>query len=136
MLSLEPVIKNRLKGLSALAGWRVSGACDEVNRALMPAADVRMGGAAAGDVRRTAAQLQPSWTVSLAVRRGEDVAEQLGAALSAVIEALHNWPPGQVGGRQWTPLQLVAVSEANFSTAGLVGYEVVFSTAAMFEGQP
>lgn len=136
MLSLEPVIKNRLKDLSALAGWRVSGACDEVNRALMPAADVRMGGAAAGDVRRTAAQLQPSWTVSLAVRRGECVAEQLGAALSAVIEALHNWPPGQVGGRQWTPLQLVAVSEANFSTAGVVGYEVVFTTAAMFEGQP
>lgn len=136
MLSLEPVIKSRLKDLPALTGWRVSGACDEVNRALVPAADVRMSNAAAGDVRRTAAQLEPRWTVSLAVRRGEDVAEQLGAALCSVIETLHNWPPGHVGGRQWTPLQLIGVGEANFSTAGLVGYEVVFSTTAMFDGQP
>jgi hypothetical protein len=136
MLSLEPVIKNRLNDLAALTGWRVSGACDDVNRAQVPAADVRMANAAAGDVRRTAAQLEPRWTVSLAVRRGEDVAEQLGVALSSVIETLHNWPPGQVGGRQWTPLQLIGVAEANFSTAGLVGYEVVFSTTAMFDGQP
>lgn len=136
MLSLEPVIKNRLKDLSSLTGWRVSGTCDDVNRAQVPAADVRMANAAAGDVRRTAAQLEPRWTVSLAVRRGEDVAEQLGAALSSVIEALHNWPPGQVGGRVWTSLRLIGVVEANFSTAGLVGYEVVFSTTAMFDGQP
>ena len=122
MLELEPILVQRLAALPAFTGWRVSGGSEAIDRRKVPGADVRMSGAGGGAERRTAAQLQPVWTVGLVVQRGDAAAGQLGAALRAVIGALHNWPPGTVAGMRWTPLQFETVREAAFSDSGLVGF--------------
>lgn len=136
MLALEPLIQARLRDLSALTGWAIRGACTAADRRSVPAADVRMGAAGASDVRQGAVALQPRWAVQLIVRRGDEAAGQLDSAMSAAIEALHNWRPGNAGGRGWDPLQVADVSEAAVSDAGLIGYEITFTTVARFDGQP
>lgn len=134
MLALETLIAQRLREQGALAGWQVREGCQDTDRRGVPAVDVRMGGASVPQVRKPAVTLQPEWSVTLVVQRGEQAASQLDAALVAAIGALHNWRPTDAA-RSWTELQVARVTEALFSEAGLVGYEITFTTAAVFDGQ-
>ena len=134
MLALEPLIQERLRALPALIGWQVRGATVATDRRGVPAVDVRMGGASVPQVRKPAVTLQPEWSVTLVVQKSDQAAEQLDAALVAAIGALHNWRPDDAA-RGWTELQVARVTEAAFSDAGLVGYEITFTTAAVFNGQ-
>lgn len=135
MLQIESILAHRLRSLPPFSGWRISGSCELADRSVVPAADVRMA-STSGTAMKTAAQLQPLWTVGLAVRRGETAAALLGDALAALTEALHNWSPGEVDGRPWTPFQFVSIQETAFPDPGLVGYEAAFTTTALFYGQP
>jgi len=40
------------------------------------------------------------------------------------------------GGRGWTELQVANVLPADFADVALVGYQITFTTAAVFHGQP
>lgn len=135
MLALEPLIQERMRALPALTGWQVRGATVATDRRGVPAVDVRMGAASVPQVRKPAVTLQPEWSVTLVVQKSDQAAAQLDAALIAAIGALHNWRPTDAA-RCWTELQVARVTEAAFSDAGLVGYEITFTTAAVFDGQP
>lgn len=136
MLALETLIAQRLREQGALAGWQVREGCQDTDRRGVPAVDVRMGGASVPQVRKPAATLQPEWVITLVVRRGPDAAQQLDAALAAAITSLHNWRPADAGGRGWTELQVANVLPADFADVALVGYQITFTTAAVFHGQP
>ena len=135
MLGLEKTIRDRLRALSAFVGWQVRGATVATDRRGVPAVDVRMGGASVTQVRKPSATLQPEWSITLVVQKSDEAAALLDTALGAVIQALHNWRPADAA-RSWTELQVARVTEAAFSEAGLVGYEITFTTAAVFDGQP
>lgn len=135
MLAIATPIKFRLQALPALAGWAVRTNAEDVERALVPAADVRCLGASVADRRGTGVLVSPEWTVTLVVRRSDIAAEQIDSALAAVIGALHGWMPGQQQGRGWEPFALARISEPMLASEGLVGYELVFSTAALYRGQ-
>lgn len=135
MLALEPLIQQRLRDLPAFVGWQVRGATLGADRRSVPAVDVRMGSATVPQVRKPAVTLQPEWHITLVVRQGQEAAGQLDAALTAAIGTLHNWRP-TLAERGWTELQAARVTEALFSDAGYVGYEITFTTAAIFHGQP
>jgi hypothetical protein len=135
MLAIEPLLKARLQSLSALTGWAVRVGSEHGDRKLVPAVDARCPGAAVADSKASAVALQPQWVLTLTVRRGADASAQIDAALAAVIEAMHNWAPGQAGGRGWEPLRLAAVTEPAFADEGLAGYELSFTTAARYLGQ-
>lgn len=134
MLALEKTIQDRLRALSAFVGWQVRGATVATDRRGVPAVDVRMGGASVAQVRKPSVTLQPEWYITLVMQRGDEAAASLDAALGAVIQALHNWRPADPA-RSWTELQVARVTEVAFSDAGLVGYEITFTTAAVFDGQ-
>ena len=136
MLALETLIAQRLRAQGAFTGWQVREGCQDADRRAVPAVDVRMGGASVPQVRKPAATLQTEWAVTLVVRRGPDAAKQLDAALAAAITSLHNWRPADASGRGWTELQISRVLPADFADVALVGYEITFTTAAVFHGQP
>lgn len=135
MLALEPLIAARLKALPALSAWSARTGAGDEDRSPVPAVDVRMGGAAVSQVRQRAATLQPEWQVTLVVHRAATAAAVLDAAIEAVIAALHNWRPGEGLTRQWTELQISRVLPVNFAEVGLVGFELTFTTASVFNGQ-
>lgn len=136
MLALEEVIRERLRDLPVFTGWQVRGATVATDRRGVPAVDVRMAGASVPQVRKPAVTLQPEWSITLVMQKSDLAAAQLDAALVASIGALHNWCPVDATPRNWTELQLTRVTEALFSDAGLVGYEITFTTASVFNGQP
>lgn len=135
MLSLTTPIKTRLQALPALTGWAVRTNAEDADRATVPAADLRCLGASVADRRGSGVLVSPEWTVALVVRRSATAAQEIDAALAAVIEALHGWMPGQQQGRGWEPLALTRISEPMLATEGLVGYELAFSTTALYRGQ-
>ena len=135
MLSLTTPIKSRLQALPALTGWAVRTNAEDADRATVPAADLRCLGASVADRRGSGVLVSPEWTVTLVVRRSATAAQEIDAALAAVIEALHGWMPGQQQGRGWEPLALTRISEPMLATEGLVGYELAFSTTALYRGQ-
>lgn len=135
MLAIEPPLKARLQALPQLTGWAVRMGTDHADRRVVPAVDVRCAGAAVPDRKSGAVLLAPEWQVTLVLRRGADAAAQLDAALAAVITSLHNWQPGQHGGRGWEPLALTRVTGPMLAEEGLVGYELTFTTAARYFGQ-
>ena len=135
MLSLTAPIKTRLQALPALTGWAVRTNAEDADRATVPAADLRCLGASVADRRGSGVLVSPEWTVTLVVRRSATAAQEIDAALAAVIEALHGWMPGQQQGRGWEPLALARISEPMLATEGLVGYELAFSTTALYRGQ-
>ena len=69
------------------------------------------------------------------VRRSDVAAEQLDTAIAAVIETLHGWAPGRLGGRGWERLALTNISEPAFADEGYAGYQLTFGTAATYMGQ-
>lgn len=135
MLSLTAPIKTRLQALPALTGWAVRTNAEDADRATVPAADLRCLGASVADRHGSGVLVSPEWTVTLVVRRSATAAQEIDAALAAVIEALHGWMPGQQQGRGWEPLALTRISEPMLATEGLVGYELAFSTTALYRGQ-
>ena len=135
MLALTTPIKTRLQALPALTGWAVRTNAEDADRATVPAADLRCLGASVADRRGSGVLVSPEWTVTLVVRRSATAAQEIDAALAAVIEALHGWMPGQQQGRGWEPLALTRISEPMLATEGLVGYELAFSTTALYRGQ-
>lgn len=135
MLVLESLIAARLRALPAFVGWQVREGCHDVGRVFVPAVDVRMGGASIPQVRKPSVSVQPEWAVTVVVRRGSDAAQKLDAAFAAVIGELHNWRPSEPIGRGWTELQVARVQPADFADVALVGYEITFTTVAVFEGQ-
>lgn len=135
MLALEAPIKARLQALPQLTGWAVRTGTDAADRAVVPAVHVRCAGAGVADRKAGAVLVAPEWQITLAVRRGPAAAEQLDSALSAVIESLHGWQPGQHGGRGWEPLTLARVTEPMLADEGVAGYQLDFSTGARYMGQ-
>lgn len=135
MLVLESLIAARLRALPEFVGWQVREGCDDVSRISIPAADVRMSGASIPQVRKPAASVQPEWVVTLVVQRCSTAAQQLDSAFKSVMGALHNWRPVDPSGRSWTELQVARVRPADFADVALVGYEVSFTTVAVFDGQ-
>ena len=135
MLALTTPLKARLQALPALAGWQVRTNAEDADRATVPAADLRCLGASVADRRGSGVLVSPEWTVTLVVRRSATAAQEIDAALAAVIEALHGWMPGQQQGRGWEPLALTRISEPMLATEGLVGYELAFSTTALYRGK-
>lgn len=134
MLALEPVIKARLVGLSALTAWAVRGMTDTVDRRAVPAVDLSIRGVAVPDGKQLAAMVGPSWSVTLIVQRSDVAAEQLDAAMHQVVGRLHGWEPGQAGGRGWERFRLDGVSVPDFVPEGQAAIELSFATAAKFDG--
>ena len=66
---------------------------------------------------------------------GEVVEKKVRSNLQAVIGSLHNWTPGSIAGTRWRRLALQGVRPAEFSSAGVVAYQLVFSTSAAYRGQ-
>lgn len=138
MLALEPHIKARLQALPALASWAVHGGTDLVDRRTAPMADVRCTGAQTKDSEATAVTVDPAWTVTLVVARGDWAAQQLDDALKEVIGSLHNWRPGQVdgdAGQLWRRMALATVREPAFVPEGMAGLEIIFVTSTVYHGQ-
>lgn len=135
MLSILPALKLRLQELPPLGAWDVRTGLDATDRRVLPAADVRCSGARVADRKTGAVALSPEWTVTLVLRRGEGAADVLDEAMAAVIESLHNWAPGQHGGRGWERFALLDIAEPDFGDEGLAGYRLTFGTAAMYRGQ-
>ena len=70
-------------------------------------------------------------------QRGAGAAAALEAAMGAVIEQLHNWFPGEHGGRSWEPMRLAQITDPDFdSEEGLIGLTLAFTTQAIYPGQP
>jgi hypothetical protein len=134
MLAVAPLIKTRLQALPALTGWAVRLWHEGGDRRPVPAVDVRCSGAAVMP-KTTAAQIQPEWQVTLVVNRAADAATLLDAALDAVVGSLHNWHPGEAGGKRWEPLVLMRITEPIFQEQGLAGYELGFTTLSLYRGQ-
>lgn len=135
MLAIEAPLKARLQALPQLTGWAVRMGTEHADRSVVPAVDVRCAGASVPDRKAGAVLLAPEWQITLVLRRGVDAAALLDAALAAVITSLHNWQPGQHGGRGWEPLALSRVTEPLLSDEGFTGYELTFTTGARYMGQ-
>lgn len=137
MLALSAPLCARLAAMPVLSGWDVRNDIEHSNRQPLPAVDVRCDDAGVTKPRSSSGLLlTPMWRVTLAVKRSDVAVATLDDALSGVIESLHNWMPGQHGGRHWEPLQLVQVVHQPFQDSAVVGYELTFSTGAKYTGQP
>lgn len=135
MLALYDPLKARLRALAPLTGWDVRTNTDKVDRSVFPAADVRCVGASVPTRRDGAVTVAPVLQVLLVLHRGDGAAQQLDAALNACICSLHGWQPGRHGGRGWNQLVLERITEPMIANEGLVGYELEFSSAGLYEGQ-
>lgn len=132
MLALANPIKLRLQALPQLVGWDVRTSAEDADRRAIPMADVRCPGAVVADPKMGAVMLAPRWQITLVVRRGEEAAERIDQALSAVICSLLGWNAGEHGGRRWTPFTIDSVTEPMLADEGLIGYQITFATAASY----
>lgn len=135
MLALTNPIKTRLEALPQLAGWDVRTNVKAADRSKLPAVDLRCVGAAASATKTGAVMVAPQWLVTLMVERGDAAVERLDPAMTAAICSLHGWQPGQYGGRGWEAMALVRITEPEFASEGVVGYELTFSTSGLYTGQ-
>lgn len=135
MLALEPVIVARLR-LALASDWTVIGfTADKGSRDGYPLASVRFLDGSLADSKTSSVAVQPVWRVTLVCRRSDDAATLIDSAFAMCIGTLHNWVPGQSGGRGWNRMALVRFAEPQYLDAGLVGVELLFATTAQFKGQ-
>ena len=137
MIYLLDATKARLQLLPSIAGWALFTAAEEGDRKAVPRAAIGFSTARVVGVKTTAAQVEPSVAITLVVKRGAGASAALEAAMSAVIEQLHNWFPGEHGGRSWEPMRLAQITDPDFdSEEGLIGLTLAFTTQALYPGQP
>lgn len=137
MLALLNPVKDRLQAIPAFIAWQLHTVAEEVNRQSAPRAEIGFANARVSSVRATAALVEPLVSVSLVVKRGEEAASLLEAAMQAAIQSLHNWHPGEQGGRKWEPMRLTQITEPDFAIEeGLIGLTLAFATQALYLGQP
>ena len=132
MLALYPVIAQQLRATPQLAGWDVRSSAEPADRRPLPAADLRCIGASVADSATGAAMVMPQWLLTLVVRRGPAAEQQLDAAFCTVFGVLHNWAPGEAGGRRWERLRLLSVTEPQYTPEGCIGLELTFTTSARY----
>ena len=135
MLAVADPLKERLQSLPQLVGWDVRKWTEHADRKVLPSAELRCVGSGVADAKKSRATLTPQWLVTLVVRRSDEAEVALDAAMTAVFESLHGWAPGQHGGRGWEPFALAQITEPMLPDEGLVGYELIFNTAALYVGQ-
>lgn len=136
MLAILPALKLRLQEIPVLGAWDVRTNLDADDRRVLPAVDVRCSGAQVLDSESRAVTLDPAYSVYLVVRRGSSAAFDLDAAMQAVVASLHNWRPGAIAGQQWRRVALRTVREPEFVDSGQAGYELVFTSSAVYHGAP
>ena len=105
MFALNAPIKARLQSLPALAGWTVRTSTELVDRATLPAVDVRLPGGGVAGARSGAVMVQPGWSLVLAVRRSATAADELEAAFAATRIRVADGEPQRilVKGQQHMP---------------------------------
>lgn len=136
MLALLQPIKDRLQALPELAGFDARDNMQAVDRRPVPAFDVRMPGASVPVRKGQGVMLAPLWQITLMVKPGTSAATELDAALAATVDAMHGWAAqGEHGGRRWERFELQAVTEAVTVDEGAVGYQLSFTTSALYRGQ-
>jgi hypothetical protein len=137
MIALLSPVKARLQPLPALAGWTLFTAAEEGARHAVPRAAIGFSAARVVGVKTTAAQVEPSLAITLVVKRGAGAAAALETAMVAVIEQLHNWYPGEHGGRNWEPMRLAQITDPDVDgEEGLIGLTLALTTQALYHGQP
>lgn len=137
MIALLDPIKTRLQLLPAVTGWALFTAAEEGARQAVPRAAIGFSSASLPTVKTTAVQIQPVIAITLVVKRGAGADVALDTAMSAVIEQLHNWVPGNHGGRSWETMKLAQIVEPDLdSEEGLIGLTLGFSTQGLYQGQP
>lgn len=137
MITLLDPIKARLQAHSAFSGWALFTAAEEGDRKAVPRAAIGFSSARVSSVRTTVAQVEPSISITLVVKRGSGASAAIDAAMEASIGLLHNWYPGQQGGRSWEAVRLAQITDPDFdSEEGLVGLTLAFTTQALYTGQP
>jgi len=135
MFALEPVIADRVRDV-LVAPWQVFGrSTDPGQRNRPPQAVVAFAATNVADSKTGAALVQAGWRISLTARKGDEAAGLLDAAFVAIVAQLHNWSPGEVAGRRWERLSLIQVIAPEDGEEGLVNADLVFNTAARFDGQ-
>ena len=134
MFLIEISIVERLR--EVLPAWEVLGfSTGKGNRDAAALASVMFAAGALADVKEGAVGLSPGWSVLLSVKRGPAAAALLDTAVAKVIEQLHNWTPGEAGGRKWGALKLARFAAPEFAEGGLIGIELLFSTTGRYFGQ-
>lgn len=134
MFLLEINLVERLR--ESLPAWEVMGwSTGKGNRDAAALVSVMFAAGALADVKEGAVALAPGWSVLLSVKRGPAAAALLDTAIAKVIEQLHNWAPGEAGGRKWGALKLARFTPPDFADGGLIGIELLFSTTGRYFGQ-
>jgi hypothetical protein len=134
MFLLEINLCERLR--ESLPAWEVMGfSTGKGNRDAAALVSVMFAAGALADVKEGAVALAPGWSVLLSVKRGPAAAALLDDAIPKVIEQLHNWAPGEAGGRKWGALKLARFAPPDFADGGLIGIELLFSTTGRYFGQ-
>lgn len=134
MFLLEINLCERLR--ESLPAWEVMGwSTGKGNRDAAALVSVMFAAGALADVKEGAVALAPGWSVLLSVKRGPAAAALLDTAIAKVVEQLHNWVPGEAGGRKWGALKLARFSPPEFADGGLIGIELLFSTTGRYFGQ-
>jgi len=122
------------------SGWSVKGELSSPGDRRLDGgqlAIVSLAGAQVPTVKSSAAMVAPAWTVLLVARKGDSAPALLDAALSATVDALHNWSMADpVGGRRWEPMILAQMSVPPMQDDALLGLAITFTTSALFRGQP
>lgn len=136
MIALLAPVKARLLPLTELSGWALLTATEDGDRRVVPRAAIGFSSARVSSAKTTAAQIEPSIAITLVVKRGAIAGAALESAFSAVIQSLHNWAPGEHGGRGWEPLRMAQITEPDFDgEEGLAGITLALTTQAFYHGQ-
>lgn len=140
MMELSPVLKAELQSVAALDAFSIREDTDTQTSKRPPRAiEIAFEGVRVDASVETGAKLGVAWGVHIIVPRSPTAAEELGAALTAVIGCLLGFKPPKTGGRVWSKLTLTpggtAVQKPEFVDQGLAEYAVIFETSAVYHGR-
>ncbi|MDI3489560.1 MAG: hypothetical protein PWP11_837 [Thauera sp.] len=135
MFAVESPIITHLQADPSLAGWAVRSGAQETSRRPMPAIEIVCEHAEVEDARAGGVMVSVMWGVYLVAPYEASVMASLDRAFGAAVAALHNWSPGVIEGRAWSPLKLTKVGRPEIAEQGLVAYSLIFHTTALYKGQ-